>query len=380
MRGPDGRVPYSLESGWLSREDEKLREELLAWCKNKPFLLNWAAIQLARSSEAVFETLEWARDGYPIAGVIGGHEDRRVWGYYEDYWSLLEDAIRSSDEPNAEEAIRWARRFANLPGIVQIACRWFLPLIPIEEHRRGYRIGKCFCRFETLRLIDEACSGRLKGYDERLADQFVRSPAGGFFLRVAAPCWFLTGAWPWELFARASRVDRPDLRALKTLIAFDSRVIHHPVLQPVLHCDDLRKRRSREALVGKALGKPFQAPNRRQVKNGLAGLIARISALLGRRLRPLELQELFDLVHRTPCVATGRRPRGALVDPDLPAGDAWRKSIQRYGQRWKLPPVPDKKFFDGVRTLQAVLSYNPQHEPERPNPDGERGGRRRPAA
>lgn len=101
----------------MSREDQKLREELLAWCERKPYLLCWAAIGLARSSEAVFKMLEWARDGYPLAGVIGEHEDAAVWRYYEDKLRLAGDLIRSTGDPQAEEKVRWARRFSHLPEI-----------------------------------------------------------------------------------------------------------------------------------------------------------------------------------------------------------------------------------------------------------------------
>ena len=166
-----------------------------------------------------------------------------------------------------------------------------------------------------------------------------------FFFGVWVRAWLEYGETVTNLLWRATRAENPDIEALKKLIRLDARVIHHPLVGRVIHCQDQGQSRIREAAVGQALSRPLSGEFPiGKVKNMLAGLISRVSEMLGDPLNAEEIREIFDSI---------ARENGQLRDLDLPAGkEAWSKAIQRGKPFWKYLPQPDKDSLKTVRALR----------------------------
>ena len=300
---------------------------------------------------------------FPHPQVPGPYSEARIWDYYADYRSLIYDLQGLLLPQISTPKERLYRRLDRLPELIsRLIKRGFRRRSRERLHKDWkivHRYGRLCVRAEA-RAISSPEDEVMEGFD---IERFMRSAPGAYFFRVAFPCWLLNGQWPHELFRLASRVERPSLVDLKRLIRIDNRVFHHPGLRDVLHPKDPVRRKSRLSEVKKALGAAPQVPTLANVKRRLVSHISRTSELfLPKRIKPSQINRLFDLVARAPHPLSGESRAGVLADHDLPVGDALRSAIKYYGKQWKLPEKPDKKYFESVQKLNAWLAYDPRHE------------------
>ncbi len=187
---------------------------------------------------------------------------------------------------------------------------------------------------ELRRMLDhfDAASEPADEEEAEETDEFMRSAAGQFYLRVWLPCWIMHREYPPQLLFRARH---GALDALEKLLRLDMSVVHDPRVAEhvhrITHAGTVRDR----SLIANALaGKPKGKLDRRGVRYALMGLISQFALAFGTRVAAPDIARLFDGIER---VRAGRQS-----DKFIPVGEALTKAVSRHRDWPSLPTKPDK--------------------------------------
>lgn len=287
------------------------------WAQGKPLFLAILCQQMACCSDELHEILSFARHQEHIHGLPEANP--------KDWLKLYRNHRRQ--EKCAINAFR------ELGGAVADSAELYKYLrsrsrntrTAIPEHEQLAEAEATLLEFYRKNLAQ--LESELKDHP---LDEETRSKVEKYFLnqeflflfKVHLPCLLLHGTLPAILF-RQARLG--NLKAIEKLLRLDKIVLSDPVImrqaQQLLHKN---KPKYESAIAKPILGVPKFKHSPRASTIRLAGIISRISTLLGHKLTAPEIRKLFH------AVALDRSTAELARDADLPESDqAFSKSLQR---------------------------------------------------
>ena len=252
--------------------------------------------------------------------------------------------FRSGEE--VESGMNLANALArNVSGLREEFEAWWRKLSMEKQQRLAFRAVKRGRRWYRKHLREMKAYVRGDEEDGDDASTFWNTltdvPELHFFSRVTLPCFAAYEVGPLDLLRRARG---GDVGAIEDLLRLDDMAIHDPKVAAWVHGGGGSVSRARIGMAARwmeaGLAKPISG---KTLKCSLAGLISRLSEVLGRRLSAKQILGLFDAAARDLEGTPGKWS----VDSDLQgtSPDTFRKAIQRHRKLWQIEPVlgVDKK-------------------------------------
>ncbi len=312
---------------------------LHAWAQDKPLVVAIVSQQLAVSAELCYKFLNLIKRG------------ERPEGYYK--LPPVKKWLRLYKNRQGLQ-LKLIANFKEFGELAEFFAEYFESIIEVQKHIRQVgkeRFNREIKEFyselslneriefsqeinEVIKNLYELNLEDIKSdvdnvVDEDIKNKFLTSlttPEMQFFYKVITPCWLIYAEHPTKLLKRArSR----DFDSLVKLIRIDRTIVNDPFISEYIHQLSHQKDKTKIKALDKAIYSGINTKlTLKRVKMSLAGLISKISDLMGKRLMEPDIRQLFDAVSKD--LGHGD------IDIDLPdSPEAFTKSIQRNRLFWE---------------------------------------------
>lgn len=160
-------------------------------------------------------------------------------------------------------------------------------------------------------------------------DNLLDSTVGQFFFRLWLPCWIMHRDVPANILRKARTGDD---KSLDQILRLDKSVTHDPVIAERFHqAMHGGTQRERDLIMNALAGKPKGKLDKRILKYGLSGMISQLAKESKTSITAPEITKLFDTV--------AQLQHGHLQDTDIPAGEAFTRTISRNNKNWPMSHI-----------------------------------------